>query len=496
MSILLKKVLWFRVNEPTIAINISDSIDMSVGRGIDIKNNVALLTLKNPGQSFDSEGNINYKYIDKNKLIKFEEQDQIKIYLKYTDDMVDVESLVWNNDSSKHGGNITKTPLPTDLKGIYYVIEFTVQTNIKGSPIKLKTADKCYILFNRLLARAFIDSDSLATPQAIQKVVRFSSENEDGEFFGSGEDSGVKYDVDAKLDDTESGFVQEARRTTNEQGGVNSDTTFPTVILAKVWKPVYEWINELSQIEFLNTPNELTGATDIVYGRPFLYFVDELNRFHWFETDDVEDETIIIGETKGIYNYQLTKKVFDTINFIIYRGGKNLYGKGTLNYYVEETSNVKSKKMRVIAMIDIAKTLIQNEIDAGNLILDNAQTDFTWEGNNYKADAYGFTTSWNVDTTGFDDDDYNDALETRIFKECEQRARSLVKGLANARYKGSMERKGSIITVGSLLKVTNKNTGQDAELIRVMDVRDNINTKGWFTSMQIEQDQKAITEIG
>ena len=495
MSVLLKKILWFRVTEPTIAINISDSVDMNVSRGIDIKNNIALITLKNSGQSFDNTGDINHKYIDDKKVIKFEEQDQIKIYLRYTDDMADVESVAWNNDLTKHGGNIIEEPTSVYLKGVYYVIEFNVKENIKGSPIKLKTADKCYILFNRLLARAFTDTDSLTTPQAIQKTVRFSSQNQKGEFFGTGDDSGVLYDVDAKLV-SEGGNIQDTRKATNEAGGVNADTTFPTAVLAKVWKPVYEWINELSQIEFLNTSDELTGVSGIVYGRPFLYFVDELNRFHWFETDNVVDETIIIGTTTGIHSYNLDKKVFDTINFIIYRGGKNLYGKGTLNYYVEESSNVKSEKMRVIAMTDIAQKLIKQEVDVGNLILDNAQTVFTYEGNNYKADAYGFSTVWGVDTTGFDDDDYNDALETEIFRLCELRARSLVKGLANARYKGNINRKGSIITVGSLLNISNKNTGQDAELLRVMDVRDTINKTGWFTNMQIEQDQKAIIEIG
>ena len=492
MSILLKKILWFRVDNPLIAINISDSIDMNVGRGIDIKNNIAMITLKNPSISLDNAGNINHRYIDEKKVIKFEEQDEIKIWIKYTDDMTDVEDVKWNNDSSKHGGNTTSEPSNNDLKGVYYVIEFNVEENVKGTPIKLKAADKCYILFNRLLARAITDTDSLDTPHAIQKVVRFSSQNQKGKYPGTGDDTGAIYDVDAKLKDSEGGFIQEARKATTEKGGVNSDTTFPTAILAKVWKPVYEWINELSQIEFLNTNDELTNVDDIVYGRPFLYYVDEQNKFHWFETSDVEDETIVIGTTTGIHAYKLDKKVFDTINFIIFRGGEDLYGAGTLDYHIEETTNVKTKKMKVIAMTDIAQKLIKQEIDAGNLILDNTQTVFTFGGNNYKADAYGFTTVWGVDTTGFDDDDYNDSLRTEISKVGKIRARSLAKGLANARYKGILDRKGSIVTVGSLLKVTNKSTGQDSELIRVMDIRDTINKTGWFTSMQVEQDQEAI----
>jgi len=261
--------------------------------------------------------------------------------------------------------------------------------------------------------------------------------------------------------------------------------------MAKVWKPVYEWVNELSQIEYLNDADELSSASDIVYGRPFLYYVDEENRFHWFETDNTVGETITIGTTTGIYDYKLDKKVFDTVNFIIFRGGEDFYGKGTLDYYIEDTSNIKTKRMRVIAMTDIAKKLIQAEIANGNIITGGAGA-FTFAGTAYDRDG-NVTPAWN-DTVYTADATYNTALKTEIYRIGKARCRSLAKGLAHARYKGSIDRKGSIITVGTLLNITNQNTGQNSELLRVMDVRDTINKTGWFTSMQIEQDQEAIIE--
>jgi len=485
MSVLLKKIVWYRVDDPDVPIVITDALDMNIARGLDIKNNVVILNLVNPSVSLDASANVTHRYVDEEFEIMFEEQDQIRIYLKYTDDMSDVESSEWSDDPNS---------LPSEdyLKGVYYVIEFGVSQDIKGNPIKVKCADKCYVLFSRLHVAAYTASQALDAPHAIQKVVRSNTHNQKGEYVGDGDDAGSIYDIDARFDDVESGFIQKLRKNTTEKGGV-ADTSFPTIALAKVWKPVYEWITELSQIEYLNTNDELVDNDKIVYSRPFLYYVDELNRFHWFETTDevAEGNTIVIGETEEIYSYKLVKKVFDTVNFIIFRTGKDLYSKGTLYYHVEDTSNVKNKRMRVIAMTDITTTLIENEKKKGNLV-ENAAGTFTIEGVKYNRNGT-VTPHWTTDTYNTDSG-YNDALKEKAKADGLARARSITMGLAHARYKGSMERKGSIVTVGSLLDITNKATGQASELIRVMDVRDTINKTGWFTNLTLEQDQEAIVE--
>jgi len=492
MSILLKKILWYRVSSPDDPINITDGIDMTVGRGMDIKNNIVTINLKNAPQSFDSDENFVHKYINPDGTIKFKEEDQFKVYLKYTDDMADVEDPVWSE-------NTLTTPPETDLKGVYYLIEFGVVTDVKSTPIKIKCADKTYILFNKLLVRAFTKAQALNSPEAIQKVIRYSTESEKGQFLGTGSDPGVKYDVDARLDTEtgggdgsgEAGFIQTVRKAVSESGTVNADLVFPDIALAKVWKPVYEWINELSQIEYLNTGDELNDTTPIVYGRPFLYYVDEVNKFHWFETDNVVSETIVIGTTPGIYSYKLTNKVFDIVNFIVFRGGSDFYGKGTLDYEIDDTSTISNLKMRVVAMTDIAQGLIDREIKEGNLVADVAGA-YTYGGNRYDRKTGPDPIALWDNTSYASDAAYNTALRKEILRLGKLRARSLISGLTDARYKGTMERKGVIQTVGALLDVTNTKTGQVNELIRAMDVRDIINKKGWFTTLSIEQDQKAI----
>jgi hypothetical protein len=87
------------------------------------------------------------------------------------------------------------------LAGVYYVIEYKVNHANNVTRIELRTADKTYILFNRLLARAFTVTENLTTPQIAQKVIRFSSQRLDGKgrYFGTGTDANKTYDIDAKL---------------------------------------------------------------------------------------------------------------------------------------------------------------------------------------------------------------------------------------------------------------------------------------------------------
>lgn len=493
MSVLLKKILWYRVDNPTVAENMTDSLDMNVGRGLDIKNNTVSVNLKNSVQSLDSNGDFVYKYVGDDGEVKFKENDQIKIYVRYTDDMADVEDNVWDNSNT--------TPPSSDyLKGVYYIQNVNNKHTIKGTGIKLDCADKSFILFNRLLAEAFTISEAVTAPEIIQKVIRFSSQKQGGVFTGTGGDSGVKYDVDARLTtetaggdgEGDAGFIQNTRRDVNEKGEANAVTTFPDIPFAKIWKPVYEWVGELSQIENLNTSAEMTGIR--VYGRPFIFWVDENNKFHWVEANDTETagDNITIGTTTGIISHGLNKSVFDVQNFIVFRGGEDFYGKGTLGYYIDPTTNVSSKKMRVVAMVDIAKLLIQAEITKGNLVANTSGT-FTFSGNRYNKKAGAVTPEWTTDTFATDAT-YNTALIVQIKKEATTKAENLVRGLSSARYKGNVDRKGVHLTVGNLLIFNDTSSGIKETKIRTMQLRDTINKTGWFTQQVLEEDSIAIVE--
>lgn len=486
MSVLLKKLLWYQNTNPTQPINITGLIDMSTGRGLDIKNNVLVLTLNNYPTQLDSNGNLQYLYCSDNITgqgqIRFDENDIIKLYLRYSDDMSEVEDTKWSNDT------LTE-PTTYDLFETYYVIDFTCKQSDNSNQIQVKCADRTYIIFNKLFAYAYTGSTWTA-PKIIQHVIRNTSQGTGATNKGVGTSTGVDYFIKADLK-SDGGYIQDTRKDTYEDGSVNSDTDFPAMQISKIWKPVYEWIDEISQIEYLNSSAEIEGK--LVYGRPFKYYVDENSCFHWFECDNVTTASydITVGQTTGIYSVNINKKVFDSVNFIIYRGGEDFYGHGTLDYVVDESTPIKNLKMRVIAMTDVAKNMIEDEIQAGNLSANSSGT-FTFGGNRYNRNG---TVTAKFDNTSYSSDStYNAALIVAIKKKCKAKASTLIMGLGHARFNGTIERKGFAAQVGTLFTFTSQKSGLNQERLRIIELNHSIDKTGWFTTLSVEQDQEVIIE--
>ena len=111
-------------------------------------------------------------------------------------------------------------------------------------------------------------------------------------------------------------------------------------------------------------------------------------------------------------------------------------------------------------------------------------------------------TSW-LGTTSYtynSDGDYNTGLRDAITRSCNIKAQNVTKGLSFARYTGSIEIKGSRYQPGTLMRITNPNTGQpdgDTSLgnTRIQAVRHNVTKNGWITTLDLAQDILAIAPI-
>lgn len=482
MSLLLTRIVWYSKEESDTSggtitysnpTDITDAIDYSVGKGLDIKNNTLSFNLRNGWA----------KYINTDGEIKFQEEDQIKVYLKYTNDNDDITSAWDENDSS--------FPASGNLVGVYYVKEFGGQHSNAGARIKLTCVDKTYILFNRVYSDAISEGSAVNAPELIQKIIRHVTQ-------GSGEytTGGVNYEIDAKLV-SDGGYITDTRSA--------SPTDFPDIAMSKVWKPVYEWIRELSGVDYINTVNEISGQS-YVYGRPFIFWVDEDNKFHWVEPDYASPTTIVVG-TDTVFNVNLTKKIFGTTNMIIYNTGTDMKGNGIWSYYLDESSNIQGLQMRVVPMTHICRDLINEDYKTS---YNPASTrDDGGDGAGYPIPqyiaAYGgglaksaFTHSaldtYTTPGTITSDSTYNSALKERALYEGEQLAKKLTAGLAHAKWRGTVEIKGQKIAVGTLITFTDSSIGLNKEELRLMDIKHNVTPNGWFTTLSLEKDPETLID--
>ena len=495
--ILLKKVLWYMEDEGyTVAYNLTDIISFDTGNGLEIQNNVLTLNLKNPMVKYkDFGGDIGFQPIGKHAIddsstigIRFKERDQIKLYLKYSDDATDSVSNEWSDSSDTAPDN-------EYLIGVYYVTDIKISSGEKSSPIKLVCADKTYILFNKILAKTFIKDEGLTTPELVQKIIQLSAQSSNANKSAYTGINNVLYDIKAELNTT---YPYDG---TGIQAKRSDDTDFPVKAMTKVWKPIYEWIGDLSQVDYLNTETELSENT-IVYGNPFIFYVDENNEFHWFEQNKDIDGTIIAG-VDNIISHSFTYGVFDVKNMLIFNCGEDMNGHGILDYQLDLTSNVKGLKMQYLPFVKISKDYIANDYQKFTINTNRKTDKGTYP--EYPLDTEytgGLETAWSneglrdaegdiEDSTS--DGTYNSTLRRASKVKGKERARSILSGLASARWKGDMEVYGAKYQAGNLIEFTDTRFGLVNEKLRIQDVKHSISKSGWFTKLSLEADEAAIT---
>lgn len=466
MSVLLIKVLWYRIKnrDETISginsyqspINITEMIDMGSSQGIEIKHNKFNFLVKNKNGMFTENGEI-----------MFEEQDQLKFYAIYTDDGEDVTSDAWNQTSIIE-------PSSTYLLGTYYLIDYTETHQEKAQRIKVECIDKTYVLFSQLISFSITPSDNLNAPEAIQKIIRLATQGKDGLYVGTGTDSGTYYDVQGDL-------ISESGEITDERSDASA---FPDINVSGVFKPVYDWVRDLSQIEYTNTVAEQADA--LLYGRPFIFWIDEDNEFHWVFPDDVEDSTLTVG-TDNIFSEKLNKRIRDTINMILFSAGDDLNGVGIYDYFYDDATDAKGLKMRYVPMTNIAKDMLEEDYGASHNPTRASGKKYQYPSSG----SYPLTPSWSS-TTVADDDEYNSSLRVTARLRGKAKAQTITKKLGFARWKGTIVMKGQKFTTGNLILYNNPSQGIVNQKLRIIDMKHTFTKSGWNTSLDLEQDTEII----
>ena len=171
------------------------------------------------------------------------------------------------------------------------VSEVGVKGGEKGSKITLTVVDKTWVILNKVWAFNYNRTKGFTAPQIVQDVVRHitAEVSQDPESFDDGGEFVVngKQSVDARLV-SEDGFIEDTRQDT---------TSFRVTTMAKIFKPAYEFIQDASTLEHTNDFAGNDGATADNEDNPpqdriMVFYIDELNRFHWFYPRDSANSTL------------------------------------------------------------------------------------------------------------------------------------------------------------------------------------------------------------
>jgi|TARA_Y100000310_G_scaffold140352_1_gene139766 hypothetical protein len=209
--------------------------------------------------------------------------------------------------------------------------------------------------------------------------------------------------------------------------------------------------------------------------------------------------TFVEGDTTSdniIYSMDITKKTFDIVNMVIFNAGQDLFGSGVLNYFYDRNTGSKELKMTYKPYTQIAKEWIQKEIDDGRLTETALATaPFTFKGNRYDettgtyAGGAGVTTAWGTTVTS--DALYNTAVRNQCIAKGEDRASLLTKARGSPRWKGKIEVKGKRFIAGDLITLNSVSAGIVDTDVLIKEIKHNVKKSGWFTTLNIEEQERA-----
>jgi len=426
---------------------------ITIRKGLEAKNNFSEITFSNVGNSWVGET----RRIDKNDLLE--------IYAAM--------------NSMPNPGAPGNSLL---IQGIVQNYDQTIDWKKKF--IKLKSVDYSYLLLHKIWPKNYINTtEPHQSNTIIVDMIKQSSDTQ-----------GVaNYKILADLV-ADGGHVQD-----NKSDG----NPFPTIEYTSYGKNIYSHIQELS------TPTK-TGD-DL----PYIFWIgheviggEVKNVFHWEYPATITSIDIVEGDDR-IISMKPNKSVFDIVNMVIFRVGRDCNDIGITWYYFDPQTDQPDLRMLFedwSNFADDARELEWKVAKAHNVVFTDTEN---WE-QSYPAPAeYPYTfynfreitqdgnklvqtqNTWQV----ANDTEYNRAIR-RICKMIGiTEAQKLIMTRATARYKFPIVMKGNnSYTPGDFIKVTSTSEAVTNLELRVHDITHQITQNGWITTLDVQEDEKPIEQ--
>ena len=228
-----------------------------------------------------------------------------------------------------------------------YVVNKTLNITSSTPQLTISAFDKESLMFNRNWSEVFTNTEApLIIGSVISKVtadikgVNLTRVNV--KFVGYPRTDGIQVtktnhpEIEFTIEDMEANTAAYQAYTS-----LGASEKFQTLSsFGGNFKPIYEWVRELSQPK--NTGIE----------KNFIWYLDEDNYFRWYQVDGTVDAS------KYLYiDYQLTKKQDDKVNFIIAYLGDDLNGNPIYIYSYKEYSGTPNIQESIKDWADIARDL-------------------------------------------------------------------------------------------------------------------------------------------
>lgn len=301
-----------------------------------------------------------------------------------------------------------------------------------------------------------------------------------------------------------SGYIQSKTQPTTGNH-LENGVAFNPISIAAGFVPVYEWLTKISSREYISAINTLVHST-----RPYNFYVDRFGYIRWFYPYQNTDFTLTEGQNQ-IISMSLSQSMLNAYNMLIFDAGTDALGRKVLWYKFNEKTLDKELKIKFQPLIQLSTDLkaIEKQYfldksrwDAGvaptcnNYKIDVAFPD-SWPSN-YKASWAGTTTgrtTW-PNTYAYNSNvAYNTDLRTVLKEQGESKAQTYMGVYAFPLWTGQVMMKGTTqYRAGMCVQVTSVTYNFNNKLLRVTDVQQDISSKGWYTTLILEEDPTAVAE--
>jgi len=286
-----------------------------------------------------------------------------------------------------------------------------------------------------------------------------------------------------------SGYIQ-AKTEPTSGGHLENGNAFDVIDMTSQFIPIYEWLKKISERTLLTSNSGVNTEK-----RAYTFYVDRFGYVHWFYPYSATDYDLTEGQDR-IIKINLGKNTIKAYNMIIFEAGQDCSGKRMMSYVYNQDSEEKELKIKYESQPNISKQLKNDEYL-------NFQKADKWSGGtaaavvNYKQndnaypDTYpsNYQPTWALTKTTYTNTTYNTAFRTQCIKKGKAYNLDIMRSSMVPLWGGTIELMGLLTYIaGDLINYNGMSHNLDDQPLRITDVSHKISSKGWYTSLTLEED--------